>query len=116
LSIGCRSNVSNVRDATPFAKKNPLPPGCDDALYELAAYPDACHARGVGEGDGEADGDGDGTAPGAGVGVVCAIAGMLQRAHAAVKAATSVFKPPPDEGDEGKRKPCRACAPHGLSG
>jgi hypothetical protein len=95
LSIGWRSTVSKTRDGAPLANAKPLPPGCEDALYEVAAYPDACHARGVGEGDGEGDAAAPGDALGAGIGFVCAIAGTVVRAQAAVKAAIEFRKEPP---------------------
>lgn len=91
--------MSKTREAPPLANENPAVPGpSDEALYDAAANPDACQARGVGEGDGVGDAAGDAAAAGAGEGVICASAGTALRTHAAVKAATSVFKTFPNEG------------------
>jgi hypothetical protein len=113
--MSCRLIVSNVRDAPPLANENPAVPGpSDESLNDVAAKPDACHARGVGEGDGAGDGAAEAAggatagfvlASGAGVDV-CATAGAALKAHAAVKAAISVFKPPPNEGAGRMQKPC----------
>jgi hypothetical protein len=101
FSIGCRLIVSNTREGPPLANENPAVPGpSDDALYDAAAKPDACHARGVGEGEGEGEGADDaagaaGAALGAaaGGGDVCAIAGRVHETHAVANAATANLKP-----------------------
>ncbi len=85
LSSGWRSRLSNVRELAPLANAGVW---FANAANDVAAKPDGTHARGEGEGDGSALGFGAGL-------TVCARAGTVPNAHAAVKAAARYFKPPP---------------------